>query len=795
VLAALDAHVTMDAAGAITGWNPQAEVIFGWPAAEALGRPLADVIIPATQRDAHWRGLERFLTTGEGPILNRRLELTALRRDGREFPVELAVTPIRSGDGWFLSAFIRDITERRRAERRVAAQFAVTRALAASGSLTEAAPKLLQAECEQLNWDVAAMWMTDDRGTVMRCAAFWHQPSVSVPHFEADTRQAALTRGQGLPGRVWASGQPVWIADLGGDPNFPRHASAARDGLRCGGGLPILLRGGEVIGVIEYFSRELRTLDEGTLPAEAVLGDQIGQFIGRTRALEALAESEQRFRELAENVREVFFVTDPATGRALYLSPAYENIVGRTREYAYATPLSWTEMLHPEDRDRMLAVERATRTGSEGVSADFRIFRPDGTIRWIRRRASPVKDASGRVVRVVGIAEDITDLKRTEEQLLQSQKMEAVGRLAAGVAHDFNNVLTAILGYTELLIEEVPGDSHARQDLEEIKTATGRAAALTRQLLAFSRQQILQPLVLDPNELIGAFQKMLERLIGEDIELRTTLAADLGHVRADPGQLEQVLMNLVVNARDAMPGGGTLTIETANVELDKEYVEAHVPAVPGPYVMIAVSDTGTGMSEEVRRRIFEPFFTTKETGKGTGLGLSTAYGIVKQSGGYIWVYSEPGHGTAFKIYLPRVREPVERLAPPPAAERLTGTECILLAEDDAALRRLAVEFLRKLGYTVLSAGNAEEGLAVARESKRSIDLLVSDVVMPGASGRDLARRLAELQPKARVLYISGYTDDAIVHHGMLEPGLAFLQKPFTPQALARKVREVLDRPT
>jgi PAS domain S-box-containing protein len=567
--------------------------------------------------------------------------------------------------------------------------------------------------------------------------------------------------------------------------------------------LPIMLGVMLVLGWLRLRGQDVGLYGTQFGTSIMVLGSMVALSIAVFRSAarldrdgEALRTSEQRFRELADNVREVFFVTDPASGRALYVSPAYEVVVGRSREHAYATPLAWIDVLHPEDRERMLAAEHATRISGKEVGSEFRILRPDGTIRWIRRRASPVKDASGQVVRVVGIAEDITELKRTEEQLLQAQKMEAVGRLAGGVAHDFNNVLTAILGYTEMLIDEVGAQSTLREDLEEIRTATGRAAALTRQLLAFSRQQILQPVVLNSNDLIMGLEKMLRRLIGEDVNLRTATAADLGNVRADPGQVEQVLMNLVVNARDAMPKGGNLTIETANVELDAGYVDQHWPTVPGPYVMIVVSDTGSGISPEVRKRIFEPFFTTKEQGKGTGLGLSTVYGIVKQSGGYIWVYSEPGQGTTFKIYLPRVHESIEPLAPPPKAEgTLAGTETILLAEDDAALQRLTGELLMKLGYTVLTAGEAEQALALARESQRPIDLLISDVVMPGASGRDLARRLAQLRPTIRVLYTSGYTDDAIVHHGMLEPGLDFLQKPFTPLALARKVREVLDRPT
>jgi PAS domain S-box-containing protein len=496
VRGALDAHVTMDDHGTIVTWNPQAEALFGWPAPDVLGRPVADIIVPPAHREAHWRGLQHFLKSGEGPILNRRLELLALRRDGTEVAVELAVAPIRQGNSWIFSAFIRDITER----------------------------------------------------------------------------------------------------------------------------------------------------------------------------------------------------------------------------------------------------------------------------------------------------------NQLEQQLRQAQKMEAVGRLAGGIAHDFNNLLTAIFGYADLLAEDLPPDSPALADVSEIRTAATRASALTRQLLAFSRQQVLQPVVLNVIDVVGDLENMLQRVLGEDVELEARCAADLGNIRADQGQLEQVILNLAVNARDAMPTGGKLTIETANVDLDEHYAQTHRPVVPGRYVMIAVSDTGVGMDAATQARIFEPFFTTKEPGKGTGLGLATAYGIVKQSGGYIWVYSEPGRGATFKIYLPRVDAPTDRVAAPPELGTVAGTETVLLAEDDALLLPLARDVLKRLGYTVLEARTPADAVAVAKSHMGVIHLLISDVIMPGESGLQLARRLLETRPGLRVLFISGYSDEAIVRHGVLDPGTAFLQKPFTPAALGRKVRELLDAP-
>ena len=386
-------------------------------------------------------------------------------------------------------------------------------------------------------------------------------------------------------------------------------------------------------------------------------------------------------------------------------------------------------------------------------------------------------------------------LRRSEEQFRQAQKMEAVGRLAGGIAHDFNNLLTVITSYSDILLEDLAPQDPRCQDVEEIRKAAASGAGLTRQLLAFSRQQVLQPRVLDVNAVLANAEKLLKRLLGEDIELVTTLTPQLGAVKADPGQLEQVIMNLAVNARDAMPDGGKLTIETANADMDEASVRVHPYAKPGQYVMLAVSDTGSGMDEQTKARIFEPFFTTKEAGKGTGLGLATVYGIVKQSGGFIWVYSEPSHGTTFKIYLPRVDEPVEGLSvPSSSAESLRGAETVLLAEDAAAVRTVARQVLERHGYTVLEAPNGEAALYLATKHHGPIHLLLTDVVMPGLGGRQLADQLRALRPELKVLYASGYTDDAVVRHGVLKPGIAYLQKPLTPEALARKVREVLNSP-
>jgi PAS domain S-box-containing protein len=506
-----------------------------------------------------------------------------------------------------------------------------------------------------------------------------------------------------------------------------------------------------------------------------------------------IRESEQRFRELAENVREVFFSMDPATGRAQYVSPSYEELFGHSREHAYATPHAWTEGIHPDDRDQTFAADRLAAESGVQADAVYRIVRPDGSTRWVRGRSSPVRNANGEIIRVVGIAEDITDLKRTEAQSLQSAKMEAVGRLAGGIAHDFNNLLTVIMSYGQLQIDEHASDDPRRLDLDQIVSAARRAADLTKQLLAFSRRQVLQPQVLDLTELVMNLTRMLERVIGENIDLRSNLTSRIGCVRADSGGIEQIIMNLVVNARDAMPSGGTVTIKTANVEMSGADVGAQDPIAPGPYVLLAVSDTGEGLDEAIKGHLFEPFFTTKERGKGTGLGLSTVYGIVKQSGGYVVAESERGRGATFKVYLPRIAEPAEALPPKGAHTDIRGgSEIIMLVEDEAAVRQVTRTVLERRGYTVIEADRPESAIALVDSLPHAPNLVVTDVVLPGISGRELAGLLEGKWPGLKVLYLSGHMDDAVARHGVLERGVALLEKPFTPDALALKVRQVLD---
>jgi signal transduction histidine kinase/CheY-like chemotaxis protein len=430
--------------------------------------------------------------------------------------------------------------------------------------------------------------------------------------------------------------------------------------------------------------------------------------------------------------------------------------------------------------------------GAAEIREEYGFRHKDGSWRTLESVVSNLLD-NPAVTGIVINSRDVTERRTLESQFRQAQRLEAVGRLAGGVAHDFNNVLTAIAGYSDLLLEDLDARDPKRQDVEEIRAAAQRAATLTRQLLAFSRKQVLQSRVLDLNAVVQALEKMLQRLIGEDVELVFSPGADLRPVRADPGQIEQVILNLAVNARDAMPRGGKLTIETANVELDATYVRDHHGAVPGRYVLLAVSDTGVGMEPETRSHIFEPFFTTKEPGKGTGLGLATVYGIVKQSGGYVWVYSEPGRGATFKIYLPWVDEQVPTQHQVAAVSLVGGSETVLLAEDDPSVRDVVGEVLTQKGYRVLRAPDGQTALDLARGHLGEIQLLVTDMVMPGMAGRELAEAVAARRPGIRVLYMSGYTDDAVVRHGVLEQGMPYIQKPFSAAGLAAKVREILDR--
>jgi two-component system, cell cycle sensor histidine kinase and response regulator CckA len=596
--------------------------------------------------------------------------------------------------------------------------------------------------------------------------------------------------GKGLTEYVLRTGKPL-LADSAKIADLDARGETKSIGTDCVDWLGVpLRRGKEVFGMmalqsydpnVRYHERDKHILN--------YVSQHIAVALVRKRQEDALRVSEARHRSLVQSAVYGMYRSS-LDGKFLGVNPALVSMLGyASAQELLAVDLSKDVYVNPEHRAAIIREYIEFGTFQTG---EVRWKRKDGRQITVRLSGTALKNERGETLGFEMIAEDITERRALEEQLRQSQKMEAVGRLAGGIAHDFNNLLTVIKGYSELMLEELDGPDPLHNELDEIRKAADRAASLTRQLLAFSRQQVLAPKVLDLNIIVNNMDKLLHRLLGEDIDLFTVLEPGLGRVKADPGQLEQVIMNLAVNARDAMPRGGKLTIETTNVDLDDAYARDHVSVTPGRYVMIAVSDTGLGMTEKVKSRIFEPFFTTKEVGKGTGLGLSTVYGIIKQSGGYVWVYSELGIGSTFKVYLPRVDAPADFTPAHSLQPARRGTETVLLVEDEDGVRALVRQVLHKHGYNVLEARNGGEALLMCERHQGKIDLLLTDVVLEQMSGRELAERLLKVRPEMKVLYVSGYADDAIVHHGVLTAGMAFLQKPFTTEALARKVRSVLD---
>jgi PAS domain S-box-containing protein len=612
----------------------------------------------------------------------------------------------------------------------------------------------------------------------------WQLPATVIPDYVSDTFTSV-------------SDHPVLCANLKSvkDPAaFLKRVQELYDNPNAIDHCEIELKDGRTL---ERHSISLRNEKDGYLGRVWFFRD----ISARKQSERALQSSEEKLRQLAENIREVFWMMPPSADSMLYVSPAYEQIWGRSCASVYQDPMSWAEAIHPDDAEQASSVA-ARQLRGEPMANEFRILTPNGKEKWIRNRSFPIRDQAGELIRVVGIAEDVTEQKhyeaeltKTNQALNQAQKMEAVGRLAGGIAHDFNNILMVIQSYTEMLQDSFPAHDARQKKTQEIMKATKRAVSLTGQMLAFSRKQIITPVVLDLNAVVHDTAKMLKRLIGEDIEFQVELAESLWAIEADPDQIGQVLMNLCVNSRDAMPQGGTLTIGTENVTVEEGAIDGRPYVTAGEYVKLSVTDTGMGIGKKEQEKVFEPFYTTKEVGKGTGLGLAMVYGIVKQSNGFVWIDGEHRQGACFVVYLPRANGVIASDKPSKASAHPRGTETLLVAEDENALREAMCGHLRSLGYTVYAAGTGQQALLLASEHPDHIDLLISDVVMPKMSGRELSEMLGSLRSNLKTIYMSGYTDDAVLRHGIREKAANFLQKPFSLSVLARKVRETLENST
>lgn len=752
--------------------------IFGYSPEEALGQRLESLIVPP-DRNTETRWIQDALIQG------RKIEIETKRRhkDGSLVDVRISSAPVvMSGRHVGVCALYRDITEQKRTE-------------ALSSALLNIAEKANSAQDLQQFYSAIHRIVAE----LMYARNFYialFDPSaqlLSFPYFvdEADPRPTPKKLGKGLTEYVLRTGEPLLCTPEVFEKLVTRNeveliGAPSLDWL----GVP-LKAGNNVIGVVvvQSYSGNVR-FGEKEKNILTFVSQQLASAVEHKRNEEALRHSEARYRSLIQSA--VYGIYRCALdGRFLDVNPALTTMLGyEAAEEVLALDPKREVFVEAAELERLMHDFHA---GTKVNNVEARWKRKDGKAITVRLSGLAVqaKDETAHALEI--IAEDVSEQRVLENQLRQSQKMEAVGRLAGGVAHDFNNLLMVISGYTEVLLERTGPKHTLYPKIHAIHQATDRATGVTRQLLAFSRKQMLELKVVDVNAIVGDMERLLRPLIGEDVQLQTQLARDLGRTRADAGQIEQVIMNLVVNSKDAMPEGGRIAIKTANVVLDGDELRREYSYIkPGAYVMLAVSDTGYGMDKETQTRIFEPFFTTKEKGKGTGLGLSTVYGIIKQSGGYILVNSELGQGTTFKIYLPRVEDaaqPVRHVSLDQPQH--AGSETILLVEDEESVRELVRETLEAKGYRVIEANNGEAALGLAEKLSQPVDVLITDVVMPGMSGRELSARLSASFPMTKVLYLSGYTEDAIVHEGVLEPGTAFLQKPFTLHALARKLREVL----
>jgi len=760
--------------------NPAMARIAGYASPEEMIRSINDI---GKQLYVDGDGRKEVLRRLEREGILEGYECRMLKKDGSKIWVSLNVRALRDASGKIVShdGTAEDITSRKRAELERQVTTDIVRAVSITDNLDDLLRRIHSALTEVLDAD--------------NCFVALHDPATGMFHFplfvdKFDPPPPPQRLDRSCTAYVFRSGRAASIPQEE-FTNLAESGEVELVGTPSPSWLGVPLQTpSSTIGVlvVQNYHRE-NAYDECDLQFLSSVGGQIALAIERKRAEERVRESEARLRVLVEQLPAVLWTVDKnfrftsALGLGLaQLGLKPNEIVG----------MSLTEYFGTEDRS--FQPISAHRRAIAGERVAFSLEWKDNSYAC---HVEPLRDSTGHVQGAICMSLDVTDRKKLEEQFRQAQKMEAVGRLAGGIAHDFNNLLMVIQGYADLLAERLPAGESLRRNAEQIQAAAQRAAALTRQLLAFSRKQILAPKVLNVNSVVAEMEKMLRRVIGEDIQLQTVSTPDLWLVKADRSQIEQVIMNLAVNARDAMPRGGRLTIETANVEFDSVMSKAATAIAPGKYVMLAVTDNGIGMDEKTKAHIFEPFFTTKEKGKGTGLGLATVYGVVKQSGGYVWVYSEPGHGTTFKIYLPQIAEEAPMAGQESGLNfRHTskGSEVILLVEDEAGVRELAREYLEMSHYTVLVAEDGHTALELAAMHAGPIHLLMTDVVMPGIGGRELAERMTRLRPEIKVLYMSGYTEQAFNQQGLLGDDAVLLQKPFTLTTLASKLSEILATP-
>ncbi|HEX3353255.1 MAG TPA: ATP-binding protein [Terriglobales bacterium] len=660
-----------------------------------------------------------------------------------------------------------------------------------------ALPKILSILCSEIEKChpglLCSVLLLDADGVTLRSGA---SPSLPAEYCRA-IDGVKIGPSVGSCGTAAYRRQPVVVSDIATDPLWADFRDVALPhGLRACWSIPIATQEGATLGTFAVYYRESRAPDPQHFQIVTHATNLAGIAIEHDRAKLQLRAAEDRYRTLVERLPAITYIAElGADGPWHYVSPQIESILGFSPAEWLSNPMSWMNRIHKDDREIALAAERRFQETHELFQAEYRMFARDGRVLWFRDEAVMLHQAGDHPLLMQGVLYDMTEHKRLEDQLRQSQKMEAVGQLAGGVAHDFNNLLMLIQAHNERLRGRLAPSDPACQDALEIERAVTRAAALTRQLLAFGRKQVLQTRILDLNQVVAEVVKMLSPVISNQVELSVRQAPSLGRVKADSSQIEQIILNLAVNARDAMPRGGQLILETRNVKVDEAYSRTHDGVPTGEYVMLLVSDNGVGMDGQTQARIFEPFFTTKEPGKGTGLGLATVYGVVKQMGGAIWVHSEPGKGTTFQIYLPRVENKegeTSSMARTPLDSVPSGTETVLLVEDQDGIRDLVREFLRRKGYSVLHAVDGNDALRIAGQHQDQIHLLVTDVVMPNIGGPELVRRLTPLRPQMKVLYMSGFPEHASLGNEEADTDVTVLQKPFMLDALANKIRAVLD---